>query len=651
MSDAHTITGFAGDKSGRQTTVPGYKLKIWVWELLLTCCVLALLATVAKPLADGDRPLGLGLRYAASPDIPLAHALSVAADKNDVLFWPPPLHFVPLNSSQVQRNKALRAQWLNRHAGSILALLGACGWIALSLGRKFKPSNNFSNFNKLSSMRARQALIAALWCLTAHLLDTFGTRWPVLGQTQITLFLLGPVDIWLCAAGAFFLLAIIALMDNRPASYLHHRHYQHTAASPWIYPGFVFFCGLGWLWLLDWAARGHLDKQFIGIYQLDFLWLAFTLLSLVAAHQSQLLAGISRLASWLDRVGAHQLHLPNGLMLTCLLLWITLIVTAGQFSAGDGVQAKNYQRHAALLAELMRVPVWLALGWMVYRWVETGQRVSQGMCAAAALLATLMLGLKFDHDGGAMLAQTIAVIWIFCAVMQHAWSRRLKRHYSLLASWLIAIGAAGLGSAGALKLAFMHAPESRIAALARDYQGPLDFLSMIYWMLDAVPRSGFGIGNTPWCGYAPLAGLATQCKRAGVPDQIQSDYVTVALLALWGWLATLVLLTALLVWLWELMRSRYSTHTGGLNFNLLRQWMVSGFAVTSGVQIVISVAGTLGQMPLTGLAIPMLSLGGAGLASAAIFAGLSVNRVDFHHHEAHRAGGDRSHIGKAPSPG
>jgi cell division protein FtsW (lipid II flippase) len=125
-----------------------------------------------------------------------------------------------------------------------------------------------------------------------------------------------------------------------------------------------------------------------------------------------------------------------------------------------------------------------------------------------------------------------------------------------------------------------------------------------------------------------------QCTRAGVPDQMQSDYVSFALLSLWGPLATLLILTGLLLWLWELMRQGPETHTLAMNFALLRQWIVTGFAVTSAVQIVISTAGTLGKMPLTGLSIPMLSMGGAGLLSTALFAGLSVNRLYLHDRES-----------------
>ena len=582
------------------------RIRIWVSELALTSGAVLLLMTLATSLAMGERPLGLDQRYVTSQrNTPLesaAYASAITTTPASVFDFAPRHH-----------NKAARAQWLNRHAGAVLGMLATCGWLTLTLGRSGL------------GIKSTSPLIASLWLLNAHALGIFGVRWPSLWIA----------DSWLYAAAAFLLAATMTFMR---ASLLRNTQtvrwrFAHAAASPWIYPGFVLFCGLGWLWLLDWAARGHLNKQFIGLYQLDSLWLAFAIFTLVAAHHGYLLAGMSRLASLLDNIGARWIAMPNALLLLAILLWTGMLIAVAHNSVTSAPGIKIYQRHAALLAELMRVPIWLVLGWVIYRWIESGQRLRQGALATVTLLLTMLLGLKLDRDGGALLAQTIAVIWIFCGMAQGILRQRASAYSHAMLRWLLPTAAAALGTAAAIWLAFTHAPSDRLDAMALDYRGPLDFLSVIHWLLDAVPAFGFGLGNTPWCGYAHVAGLIAQCTRAGVPDQIQSDYVSFALLALWGPLAALLILTALLLWLWELMRHGPETPTSALNFGLLRQWIVTGFAVTSAVQIVISTAGTLGKMPLTGLAIPMLSLGSAGLISTALFAGLSVNRLYLQHQE------------------
>jgi cell division protein FtsW (lipid II flippase) len=585
---------------------------IWVWELLLAGMSLALLIAVARPLAEAERPLGLDQRYALSGESFPRAAVKLPAPIAAVVLVQAQLPPGAFDFAPTESRKPERAQWLNRHAGPVLAVLALFGLIALNIGRR------------IANVNVKLPLIVAFWCLAAHLLGTYGGRWPDTWKIGSEHSWPHASYVWMIAACT---LLLTALWNGRRASVLARLPVQvsHGAASPWVYPGFVLFSGLGWLWLLDWAARGHLDKQFAGVHQADSLWLAYGVFTLVAAHQGQLLAAMSRIASRLDRIKGARASAPNVMLMVVLSLWVGLLVAAGHVDAGDAGQLKGYQRHAALLSELMRVPVWLALGWILYRWVEMRQRSARAMIALAALLGVLVAGLHFDHDGGPILAQSIAVVWISSGLLQAL----LARKFSAIWSWLMATAVAILGTAGSIWLAFLNAPPARVDAMALDYKGPLNFLSVTHWLLDAAPAFGFGLGKTPWCGYEHVVGLSAQCRRAGVPDQIQSDYVVSAMLALWGWLPTVLLLAALLLWLWDLLRKGPVTLTAAFDPSLLKQWIVMGFAVTSGVQIAISVAGTLGRIPLTGLAIPMLSLGGAGLISTAIFAGLSVNRAHF----------------------
>ena len=589
------------------------RLRIWVRELALTGLVLLLLSLLAGPLSEGHRAQGLDQRYVVPQDTAEVNAGTYRPDAG-----PPALGF----HAPAITGKPLRAQWLNEHAGAMLTTLALCGLLTLNLGRSISRSS------------VKQPLIAACWCLTGYVSGTFDARWSWTWLPQYLAQFIASGNAWLCAAVVLLMIALACALSSRHKA-LSDWEFTHAAASVWVYPGLVLFCGTGWLWLLDWAARGHLDKQFVGIYQIDALWLAFALFTLIAAQQGQILAGISRAVSRLEQISVTRmgwLNTPDLLLLAGLLAWTGLIVLLGHFGAGSLGHLKMYQRQSALLAELMRIPVWLALGWIVYRWVETGHSKTarrRGLSAVVVLLSGLVCGLKLDHDGGPILAQTIAVVWISSGLLLAVLLRRFRSKSGWIAGWLAATGSAVAGTAGAIWLAFIQAPGKRVDAMRLDFQGPLDFLSVMHWLMDATPAFGFGLGKTPWCGYAHAAGLVTQCRRAGVPGQIQSDYVAFAMLSLWGWLPTLLILAALLLWLWELLRKVPARQGQTCSFDLLRHWTVTGFAVTSAVQIALSVAGTLGRTPLAGLAIPMLSLGGAGLVSTAIFAGLSVNRMQF----------------------
>lgn len=589
------------------------RLREWVWELILTLAVVALLAVIANPLAKASYPLGLNERYAATqpnPESASSKTHGLQSGRGQALT--DMFDFAPAES-----DKRLRAQWLNRHAGMTLTLLALFGWAALTLGRLISDTGT-----KLPS-------IGALWCLTGHALAAFSAR--------TNLVDLG-ISVWLLSAAVLALIAAWnagVLLRKSPSLVV----FLHATSSRWIYPGFVLFSGLGWLWLLDLAARGHLDKQFIGIYQLDALFIAYGVLTVVAAHEGPLLAAVTRMASRLGRIGMRYAQLPDAPLLGLLLVWVALLAIVGQqvhHLSATGKPVYNYQANAALLSELMRIPAWFILGWICYRWLESGQRALQGVAVAALMVVILMLGMRLNHDNGPILTLTIAAIRIFAGIVYVIMVRNGMRS----ASWPTACALVTGGTAMAVWLAFLGASQERLDAMALKYSGPLDFLSVLHWMFDSTPAFGFGLTKAPWCGYQVASGVIDQCRRyGGVPDQVQSDYSAAAIFFLWGMLVTVLLIGALMLWLWELLRKGPTAHREVMNLSLLRHWLVTGFAITSGVQVVVSVLGTTGQIPLSGVGIPLLSLGGVGLCSAALFTGLSVNQIYFRNPDKQRVRG------------
>lgn len=565
------------------------KVRPSVWEFLLTVLVCAAIVLAARPL--GEQPNGLGHRFDTTvlSGVTEPETLALRLIRRDTVAttWLAP-------SASHQRR---RAQWINVHAGAVLSMLIGCAWLGLTIGRGLRDS------------AVKLPLIAALWCGAAWVLAPFGallapSAWPVVG-----------------AALAVLALVLALWRATRAGS---SAGFGHSAASAWNFPGFAAFSALGAIWLLDLSSRGHLHKQFLGSHHIDMLWAAYAVLTLVAGHLGQLLAGFSRAAAWLDGIAKlGRQCVPSAAIVLALLLWIAVLAGLGQLGTvtAAGEPTKWHRAYAAMLAEGMRVPVWLALGWFMYRWVELDERAAQALVAAVALLGLLVAGLWLNEDKGPVLAQATAVAWILGGLILGALRRK---GYRALA-WTIA----GVFTAGATAVAvildFLMAPAVRLQAMHRDHQGPVDFLSVIYWLIDATPTFGFGLGKTSWCGYQAVADLITRCERSGgVPDQIQSDYVAAAWVAIWGPVPAALLLMALALWLLGLLRPGAAAQ-GALKLAVLRQWTVAGFVVTSLLQMVISVAGTFALLPMTGLAIPLLSAGGAGLLSAALFTGLSLN--------------------------
>jgi Cell cycle protein len=287
-----------------------------------------------------------------------------------------------------------------------------------------------------------------------------------------------------------------------------------------------------------------------------------------------------------------------------------------------------YKRHAALLAELMRVPAWCVLGWYCYRWVESGQRTVAGLASIALTLALLVACFMANKDGGPVLAQALCVALVLAGMLR-SWlvvtrtrgSLRISQKWMDAGVGLIAIALV----AGILAGGYWMAPADRkaVSVLA----GKSDYLAIVYWLLDITPLSGMGLGNVPWCGYEAIETRVVCSRAQGVSPQIQSDYVGLMLLAIWGWPAALAIIAGLIAWLCVLPRRRTLQQGTALNLDLLRQWMLIGFAMTYTIQILLSLTGTLGFLPMTGLTIPLLSWGGTGLLTASIFVGLAVHGI------------------------
>jgi cell division protein FtsW (lipid II flippase) len=99
-----------------------------------------------------------------------------------------------------------------------------------------------------------------------------------------------------------------------------------------------------------------------------------------------------------------------------------------------------------------------------------------------------------------------------------------------------------------------------------------------------------------------------------------------ALVGVWGAPVAWLLWLALVLWLLRLLPQRaemqHLAQQGSVNLDALGLWAVTLFAVTNLVQAAVTVLGTLAVTPMTGITLPMLSLGASSLWVCAFFAGL-----------------------------
>ena len=156
-----------------------------------------------------------------------------------------------------------------------------------------------------------------------------------------------------------------------------------------------------------------------------------------------------------------------------------------------------------------------------------------------------------------------------------------------------------------------------------------DQISVITWFREAAPFWGYGVGHTPWCGHAAVDG----CR--GVPLQIHSDYTFSALWGLFGPTIASAFTLLSVLWLYLVIR-RHGRVTSGTPTTIRQNgtWSVGTQAFLSWVcvtwliltvcQIVVTVAGNLRVLPLTGITYPFVSFGKTSLWVNAILLGLSM---------------------------
>lgn len=540
-------------------------------ELLLAVMAVLLLASLARPLADPVALDGLGGRYR----IDVAPAGSSVAPA------------IPAGSEQSRQRVR---EWL-AHGGERLACLAATGLLVLTLGRLRIPAAGFLSLG------------AAAWAGCAAVVEPLG------------------IDGRHGAVLALLLLGLTPLISRR----FPHRQIPQVLASPWHFPGFVLLSGLGLLWLLDYAARGYGGERFprhpwLGLSHADGLFLAYATLTLTAGMAPLLLDGLARLASRVDTT----LHPAEGRALGWLggmaAVWLAAILAVIWVKTGG--HWSRVERAAALTSEMLRVPAWIVLGWICYRWLDCGQHPSRAGKWLMGASAALVLGLFSTGDKGQVLLYAM-VLLLLLGILAGAAIRSRPTGSLLVAMAVVApLGAVLLwGLHHLAPLAFSSVAE-RMAAMDAPYNSRLVHLAQLGWFLDAIPMGGYGLAHVPWCGH--LGGLGGICD--GVPKEIQSDYALFGLAGVWGMPAALGVALLTLAWLTSLSHVPDAGRSAR-SLNLLGRWLVTMFVASSLVQLSLTVFGSLGSVALTGVTFPLQSFGHASLLVTAAFVGLATNTI------------------------
>ena len=400
-------------------------------------------------------------------------------------------------------------------------------------------------------------------------------------------------------------------------------------AVPWttvfvIWALWMLLVGHSVLWLSDLAARGPISLRYTGLRQLDAVWAAALLVLPVAAWGAQrflvLLASFTVL--WKRPRGPQ-------VLLSFYLLTLILLVLIGSEMRFAG--QKGYPH---ISSEAVRLLCAISVAWLMARHFEWNGR--SGLTSrAGALVLVVFTGcltvLVITRDLGPVLAIAVALLPLLLVVLVSTdpASRTLPKVVAFGIGWLLlAIAVRYLLTDWLPSQSW--APERlvlRDEAMKSPFTSRLNYASQIAWILEAAGPQGFGLGAVPWCGAKALVGLAACTRHSGVPVQFGSDYVYTATAAVWGVSAAvlLLLLTLSLLALTVWAASRQNRQTGLEQSGArLHAWIVVVGATLLMGQVLVSVAGNVGLIPLSGVTQPFLGLGTTALLSSALWMGFAL---------------------------
>lgn len=528
-----------------------------VVETLLLSAVLALLYLLALPLSH--TPLGLGARYQHDNSNELGLLLDHAA-------------------------------WLNTHIGQLLAALGIAGLVCMHIARAAMP------------VGAALCAWVAVWCLF------LGLALPSLTRSRLE--------------NTFLALACTALLLLPIAARLSRRHWlpAQSMTSPWAYPGWVLFTGLGALWLLDYAARSRPAWRFLGLEQVDVLILAYAALGLSARFGPPVFASLARSWARLDRVTGD----APAQRWRSALPWLlsALAITA--------VALLTNVRYPAKGAEVIRLLACVMGAWLLYRWSSQARHAWRAAVGLGVMSMLTVLGLRSIHEFGQLMVLSWAAAMVCGALLAFALAAWLKQPAIGVLTGALAACAlvwAGQGLIATLAEYLPQHIQHRVAALGPPFEGKLEYLSEIRWFLHSIPLTGHGLGQVPWCGT--LGSLTDSMLQpaacGGVARETHSDYVLIGLSGVWGMPVALLITAALALW-WLTLVAKPPGPSGLVDSAHLSHAFGLCFVTVTLMQLLVTCLGSVGAIFLTGVNFPLLGFGGTNLLVCAVCMGVLLHQ-------------------------
>lgn len=517
-------------------------------------------------------------------------------------------------------SRDMRATALFQYSSYWLCIFSGLGWIGITLAR-------------FQTVRT-SGFILMIWFAMAWIVRPFGLP----GMVWVVGILLG--------------VTIAAAARNRNVAQAAIPNVTvPTLWAMWIWPGWVLFTGLGWLWIADFAAHGPVSNasgsakvgaRYFGLYQADALWLANGILLYSSLWRRYLVTATIRICVGLDNLWQRQRG-PALLLFTGLSLSFILGLFGHNanypFTVGSISLPGAGKPHIS--GEILRLAGCIAIAWVIYRNAEWNAPLSRLWQSSKRLILILGLcgfGLVVSGDMGPLLILSLLSLILIVVPAIHAInpSTPLKTMVTIAMACLLTIGCIELWRTSITDWAplFSRTAAERELARQEPFSARSPNLAQIRWLIDATPHpEGFGLAKVPYCGAYAMIGAQPCTLSSGAPIQLPSDFAFAGVAATWGVPYAAALLLCLLCWLCILPLAALSSirkSPASPPWSLLHVWLIAIPCLGAQAQTAISVGGTLTWSPLSGVTLPLLGYGATSLCIAAVWVGLASNSLNNH---------------------
>ncbi len=243
------------------------------------------------------------------------------------------------------------------------------------------------------------------------------------------------------------------------------------------------------------------------------------------------------------------------------------------------------------------------------------------------LIPILVLGIRGENGTLLVITYTIAII-VGGIVNYYIQKQNIPFGWHLFGSFFITFGLIfviivlidNMGS-------YDDTLQQRLLSWYRPFESNTEDMARVHWFRESSPFFGYGFGNIPWGGYS------LELYR-GVPKQIQSDYTISALIGATGNLITILGLVLYSSWILRTLFNVWkNSHNGRISIfkhespmYIFIAWSGLIWAIITIDQVLITFAGNVGLLPLTGITVPFISFGASSIWTGAFFFSLIINR-------------------------